>query len=458
MQNTFTHVSDLADVKKRYLRYGYYAFPFEIEKGNFYIDLNPGVADVYRDQTGLTTNTYHAVHDWAYVGNEEHGIALVQHDSHLLEFGKIHANKATIESRPHKSHMYSYLFNDWLYANAHETGPSYMDMNFRYSIVSKKGPFNSAEIAEFSEQVIYPMEVVSVLQSQQGKYTDASHSFFSVDKPNIQLLTLKLSEEPGDGIVARFLETAGTKCEFGFHVDLWDYDLATETSVTEEDVNELVGASASINPYSLKTIRFESTEELSLLPPVITARHVSENTARLAWNAVEGATHYNIYRASYSGFPDNEYHLLATTSDNFFCDSLLRSDHAYYYRIGGLSRKLREGGLSDEIKVYTLSDGEAPPAKVGSFYTGLIDKPRAWRADSAHTLYLQWGQNQDTDLSHYELYRGTQPDFVVDKRSFVDKILPGPYVVVPFEDSGLKPHTKYYYRVCAVDEDGNRGE
>src|SRR5690606_23896978 len=79
MQNTFTHVSDLADVKRRYLRYGYYAFPFEIEKGNFYIDLIPGVADVYRDQTGLTTNTYHAVHDWAYVGNEVAGISLVQH-------------------------------------------------------------------------------------------------------------------------------------------------------------------------------------------------------------------------------------------------------------------------------------------------------------------------------------------------------------------------------------------
>jgi phosphodiesterase/alkaline phosphatase D-like protein len=32
-----------------------------------------------------------------------------------------------------------------------------------------------------------------------------------------------------------------------------------------------------------------------------------------------------------------------------------------------------------------------------------------------------------------------------------------PYVVVPFEDKGLKPHTTYYYRVRAVDRDGHKG-
>jgi len=102
---------------------------------------------------------------------------------------------------------------------------------------------------------------------------------------------------------------------------------------------------------------------------------------------------------------------------------------------------------------------EGAPAKVGSIYTGLIDKPRAWFGDTCDILYLQWGQNREPDLSHYELYRGDAPDFAVGDKTKIAKVLPGPYLTtVVWEDKGLKPNTAYYYRVVAVDHDGNSGE
>lgn len=105
----------------------------------------------------------------------------------------------------------------------------------------------------------------------------------------------------------------------------------------------------------------------------------------------------------------------------------------------------------------TKAAGDSPPAKVGTAYTGLISDPRAWRGDEPDILYLQWGQNTESDLSRYELYRGTPPSFELKATTFVAKVEPGPYVVVPFEHKGLQPHTEYYYRVRAVDRAGHKG-
>ena len=118
----------------------------------------------------------------------------------------------------------------------------------------------------------------------------------------------------------------------------------------------------------------------------------------------------------------------------------------------------RQGAVSQPIQGTPQASGDSPPAKVGSIYTGLIADPRAWRGDEPETLYLQWGQNTESDLSHYELYRGDIPDFEHSENTFVAKVGPGPYVVVPFEDKGLKPYTAYYYRVRAVDHDGHKGQ
>jgi hypothetical protein len=118
----------------------------------------------------------------------------------------------------------------------------------------------------------------------------------------------------------------------------------------------------------------------------------------------------------------------------------------------------QQGAISAAVQAVTAAKGDSPPAKVGSHYTGLISAPRAWRGDTSDMLYLQWGQNRESDVSHYELHRGEKPDFVVGPASLIAKVQPGPYAVVPCEDKGLKTHSTYYYRVLAVDRDGHASE
>lgn len=114
------------------------------------------------------------------------------------------------------------------------------------------------------------------------------------------------------------------------------------------------------------------------------------------------------------------------------------------YRIGG-------GALHLEERVVAEVPG------VGSVYTGLITEPCAAAGENAGHLYLLWGQSMEADFSHYKLYRSEHSGFTPDETTFVADVLPEEYRVGRYEDTGLKEHTCYYYRVCAVNKQGIPG-
>jgi hypothetical protein len=457
IDNRLTHVGDLA-TKDRWHRFGYYAFPFDVPEGEFRIGLNGCSANPYKDQTGLTTDAYHAARDWSYVGNDRFGIALVQLDSQLIECGRIHPKKNAFGERPGSSHLYSYIFNDWLYAHAWVTGPSYINLRYRYSITSHEGPFAEGNVARFAERAVTPMLATVIPQAQQGTLPAVGHSFLSTDVPNVRLLTLKMSETPGQGIVARFHETEGRRSEtVGINVGWGENVRVTRCSLIEQDREVLQHLSFGLVPLGYATLRIEQPGASPSMPKVAVGT-CTDKSVSLEWAPVDEARQYHVYRGESADFKPDAYHLLATTLQADYTDDWLSPGGEYFYRVAAVTADARQGTVSSAVRAATQSAGNSPPAKVGSRFTGLIADLRAWRGDKPDTLYLQWGQNTETDLSHYELYRGDTPDFELGENTFVAKVEPGPYVVVPFEDKGLKPHTPYYYRVRAVDRDGHKGQ
>ncbi len=102
-------------------------------------------------------------------------------------------------------------------------------------------------------------------------------------------------------------------------------------------------------------------------------------------------------------------------------------------------------------------DLSVSPQPIGSVYTGLIDRPRAVHGEEGNLLYLMWGENMEKDFSHYELHRSTTRGFTPDETNFVAEIPRGVYRVARYEDKGLKPATRYYYRVRAVNKAEKKG-
>ena len=457
IDNRLDHVSDLASTNRWY-RFGYYAFPFDVPQGEFRIGLNGCVARPQKDQTGHGTESYLPARDWSHVGNSQFGVTLAQFDSHLIECGKIHIDKKEFGVPLTTSHLYSYIFTDWLYGHAYVTGPSHINLRYRYVIYSHAGDFKNAGVPQFAERVVTPVLSVVIPSAQKGILPSGSHSFLSVDAPDVSLLTLKLSEAPGHGVVARFHETDGLPQDKVSIKAGWGKALAlTCCSLTEQDRNVLDQPVLAIEPFGYSTIRLEEQGQVSPAP-IIKAGKVSDKSVALSWDPVKAVRQYNVYRGNYADFIPDVHHLVATTQEACFLDDWLKAGTTYYYRIAAVDDNLREGILSRKVECATLVKGNSPPAKVGNTYTGLIADPRAWRGDNPDMLYLQWGQNVEPDLSHYEVFRSESPDFEVCDKTFLAKVEPGPYVVVPFEDQGLKPHSAYYYRVRAVDRDGNKGQ
>ena len=120
------------------------------------------------------------------------------------------------------------------------------------------------------------------------------------------------------------------------------------------------------------------------------------------------------------------------------------------YRLTGVNLR--------ERKPLAQQGENGAPAPIGSVYTGLVTEPCAAAGEHPGHLYLEWGRSPEKDLSHYELYRSEVPGFTTDESTFVANVEQEPeYVVGRYSDRGLKEHTRYYYRVRAVNKAGQRG-
>lgn len=112
---------------------------------------------------------------------------------------------------------------------------------------------------------------------------------------------------------------------------------------------------------------------------------------------------------------------------------------------------------AEKIKTELRPERQVSPLEIGGVETGLVTAPRSARGENDGMLYILWGKCKSPDVAYYELFRGNTPDFTADSTTLIAKPEPEEYVVGRYIDNGLKTNTRYYYRVRAVDKNGEKG-
>ncbi len=95
--------------------------------------------------------------------------------------------------------------------------------------------------------------------------------------------------------------------------------------------------------------------------------------------------------------------------------------------------------------VYALFTEAAPDTTPPAAPTGLTAT-----AVSSSQINLDWNNNTEGDLDHYNVYRSTTSGFTPGAGTFVGQTTSSSY-----SDTGLSASTTYYYKVTAVDTSGN---
>lgn len=249
VENTIEDAADLWNTN-RFHRYGHYAFPFKIKAPRFLSQLNGPVIDAHAGVTPHVQDTYSCIRDWCAVENGEFGIALVQPDTCIVEYGKLHKRNAYCRAgRPRQGHIYSFAFADGLQYQL-DRPPSF---RFRYILTSYAGSWRDAHIPAFAARQ------VGALAADRG-----IASLIRSDSPNVELTALKRAED-GNGLIARFRETEGRATQVKVVQSLVKDARIERVTVLEEPWR---GEAAAEGGFALRPFETATLRLTGALPPL----------------------------------------------------------------------------------------------------------------------------------------------------------------------------------------------
>ena len=253
IENTIADAADLWNTN-RFYRYGHYAFPFKVENPRFLSQLNGPVIDAHAGVTAHVQDTFSCVRDWCAVENGEFGVALVQPDTCIVEYGELHTTNAYCRmGRPRSGHVYAHAFSDGLQYQL-DRPPSF---RFRFVLTSYAGTWREAHIPAFAARQVGALaadrEIAALIRA---------------DRPNVELVALKRAED-GDGLIVRFRETEGRATEAKVVQSLVGNARIGRVSVLEGPWTgpSPVGADMVFRPFETVTLRLAGD-----LPEIRTAK------------------------------------------------------------------------------------------------------------------------------------------------------------------------------------------
>lgn len=485
----------------------YVALPFAIPDYRFHHESPGAVIEPIQDMFNGAGTAHYGIRHFTDVSNKDYGVTVSARESGLVEYGYPRSEPiAKIKNKgeeafekkmvyPKNSGIYLYLVNNMFSTNIRldQQGP----LHFTWSIRSHQGGWKEGKANEFGWNMMNPFWLTSVNGKKQGKLP-LSKSFVSVDKPNVECLTLKPADFNGKGFILRFHETLGQETAVNVNLPfLGKIARAIETSLLEEDkptkvkISNGSNLSFNIRPFEIKTIRVVYNDNIILKENIkLKASAISDMEIKLSWEVnnsdVENLSHYRVYRSTKPEFEPSLLKLVQRPIKNNVVDkphlyyggwinNRLEPNTVYYYRVAAVDRWNNQGELSKVVKVKTLDSDvkNMLPLKVEALRAIYVSPIAPF-----NFVNLLWRTSCESDIERYEVHRSTQSDFTPDSSTIIGKVEANAilkkgndghgqtavnyrnneYDHMMFEDKMVEQDKTYYYKVRAIDNAGAKGE
>lgn len=184
------------------------AFPFNLKKPNFKLDLNGIPSTPNDDQLDGAAKDWYPVQRWVDVSDDSKGVTLVPIDAPLVHLGGITTGKWARTLKPESSTIMSWAINNHWLVNFKLTQGG--EIPFRYRLTTHKGSVDESEAARFGAETLTPPIVL-----RDRKPTGArQEQFLKLSNADNVLLTAKPADD-GKGIILRLQNLKANDAKVG---------------------------------------------------------------------------------------------------------------------------------------------------------------------------------------------------------------------------------------------------
>ncbi len=183
----------------------YVAFPFKMSDADqLAFEVQGGTVRPGYNQLEGTASDWNTIQNFAVVKNANAQIIFNSKQTPLVQFGDINTGRFYYKHKPAKSHIYSWVFNNYWTTNfkANQEG----EMNWSYAITSTNVVTNTAA-TRFGWENTLPL-AARVIPAGKDQTVSIQKSLFDLDTDNLLLVDTQLGQD-GQSIILHLRETEG---------------------------------------------------------------------------------------------------------------------------------------------------------------------------------------------------------------------------------------------------------